>query len=116
MVRRTVGQQPDHSFPVRDHTELGTSLGLLDFEAGASVAGTKFVYLKGAAALLELALCNWAMTHVAARGFTPVSTPDLVRASVLEKCGFQPRAENTQAASSSYLRCLYGVHPFILGS
>jgi seryl-tRNA synthetase len=34
---------------------------------------------------------------VAARGFTPITTPDLVRASVLEKCGFQPRAENTQA-------------------
>ena len=47
-------------------------------------------------ALLEMAIINWAFQRVAAAGFTPLTTPDLVRASVLEKCGFQPRAENTQ--------------------
>ena len=47
-------------------------------------------------ALLEMALINWAFQRVAAAGFIPITTPDLVRASVLEKCGFQPRAENTQ--------------------
>ena len=36
------------------------------------------------------------MTKVVARGFTPLITPDLVKESVLEKCGFQPRADNTQ--------------------
>jgi seryl-tRNA synthetase len=59
-------------------------------------SGAKFVYLRRAAALLEMALCNYALQKVAARGFIPMMTPDLVRASVLEKCGFQPRAENTQ--------------------
>jgi len=49
-----------------------------------------------AGALLEMAIINWAFQRVAAAGFTPITTPDLVRASVLEKCGFQPRAENTQ--------------------
>lgn len=43
-----------------------------------------------------MALINWAFQRVAAAGFIPITTPDLVRASVLEKCGFQPRAENTQ--------------------
>ena len=47
-------------------------------------------------ALLEMALINWAFQRVAGAGFVPITTPDLVRASVLEKCGFQPRAENTQ--------------------
>ena len=101
VILRTFSQPPEHDFRASDHLELGAALDLLDFEAGASVAGTKFVYLKKAAALLELALCNWAMTQVAARGFTPVSTPDLVRAAVLEKCGFQPRGENTQAGDTS---------------
>lgn len=60
------------------------------------VSGSKFYYLKGAATLLELALVNWAISRVAAKGFTMLSTPDLVRVDVLEKCGFQPRMENTQ--------------------
>jgi seryl-tRNA synthetase len=60
------------------------------------VSGSKFYYLKGAAALLELALVNWAYSRVAAQGFTTLATPDLVRMDVLEKCGFQPRMENTQ--------------------
>lgn len=96
---RTFGHPPDHAFPIRDHLDLGTHLGLLDFEAGSSVSGTKFVFLTRAAALLELALCSWAMNQVAAKGFMPASTPDLVRSAVLEKCGFQPRGENTQAYS-----------------
>ncbi len=60
------------------------------------VSGQKFYYLRNAAALLELALVNWAMSKAVARGFTPIMTPDLVKASVLEKCGFQPRGTNTQ--------------------
>ena len=61
-------------------------------------AGSKFVYLKRAAALMELALCTWAMVELQRRGFTPVTTPDLVQAAVLEKCGFQPRGTNTQVS------------------
>lgn len=105
---RTIGEVPEHKFQTRDHLELGAALDLIDFEAGASVAGAKFVYLKRAAALLELALCNWAMAKAAAKGFIPVSTPDLVRAGVLEKCGFQPRGENTQAGI--YLSCSMSCH------
>lgn len=60
------------------------------------MSGSKFVYLKRAAALLELALVNYAMQKVVARGFVPMMTPDLVKESVLEKCGFQPRGTATQ--------------------
>ncbi len=42
-------------------------------------------------------MCNYALQKVAAKGFVPMTTPDLVRESVLVKCGFQPRGENTQA-------------------
>ena len=61
----------------------------------------RFVYLCKAAARLEMALCNYAFQKVISKGYTPVCTPDLVRASLLQRCGFQPRAENTQVRQSA---------------
>ena len=43
-----------------------------------------------------MALCNYAFQKVVDKGYSPVCTPDLVKAAVLQRCGFQPRAENTQ--------------------
>lgn len=61
------------------------------------MSGSKFYYLRGAAAILELALINWAMQRVSTKhGFEAITTPDLVRGHVLERCGFQPRGENSQ--------------------
>lgn len=103
---RVAGSKPDFAsaaapgFEPRDHLALSSLLGnIIDFDSGASAAGAKFVYLRGAAARLELALCNWALNEAVAAGFEPMTTPDLVRSTVLEKCGFQPRAENTQVYS-----------------
>ncbi len=76
--------------------QLGQELDCIDFDTAAEVSGSKFVYLKRAAALLELALVNYAMQKVVSKGFVPMMTPDLVRESVLEKCGFQPRGIETQ--------------------
>lgn len=50
--------------------------------------------------MLQVALVSWAMQRVSAVGFMPHGTPDLVRATVLEKCGFQPRGDNTQVGTS----------------
>lgn len=44
----------------------------------------------------EMALVNWTLTEVMKRGFTPLTPPEIVRSYVVEKCGFQPRGENTQ--------------------
>lgn len=60
------------------------------------MSGSKFYYLKNEAALLEMALVNWAVSEVMKKGFTPLTTPEIVRSSVVEKCGFQPRGANTQ--------------------
>ncbi|GBF92787.1 seryl-tRNA synthetase [Raphidocelis subcapitata] len=115
-VLRTVGRQRDFVFDPRDHVAIGEALDLLDFEAAAEVSGSKFYYLKNAAALLELALVNYAMNKVVSRGFTPIMTPDLVKASVLEKCGFQPRADNTQVYSvEDSPLCLTGTAEVPLG-
>ena len=95
-VLREYGAPPSFEFEPRDHLALGDALDVIDFETGSATSGAKFVYLRRAAALLEFGLCNWALQRAVSRGYVPITTPDLVRASVLEKCGFQPRAENTQ--------------------
>src|SRR5262249_34527856 len=72
---------------------------LVDFEAGAEVAGQKFYFLKNEGALLELALVNYAMGTLIREGYTPVITPDVARVDVLEGIGFIPRGPETQIYS-----------------
>jgi seryl-tRNA synthetase len=115
-VLSTAGAQRAFDFAPKDHVAIAEALGIVDFEAGAAVSGSKFYYLTGAAALLELALVNYAMAKCVAAGFTPMMTPDLVKASVLEKCGFQPRADNTQVYSvENSPLCLTGTAEVPLG-
>jgi len=86
-------------FKPLDHVELGEKLDLFDFEAGARVAGHGFYYLKNDAALLELALTQFAVNRLVAAGFTPMITPDLARDEVLQGAGFIPRGPETQIYS-----------------
>lgn len=74
-----------------DHLTLAERLGLVDFSQAAKVSGSKFYYLKGAGAWLEMALVQYALTKASERNFCPVITPDVVRTSVAYGCGFQPR-------------------------
>jgi seryl-tRNA synthetase len=98
-VVRRHGTPPSFSFQPLDHVALAEQLDLVDFEAGAAVAGQKFYFLKRAAALLEIALIQYAMQHLVKAGFIPVVTPDLARAEVLEGIGFIPRGPETQIYS-----------------
>jgi len=75
----------------RDHIELAD--GLIDMEAGARVAGSRFAYLKGDLVLLELALVRWAMEELRGRGFEPVIPPVLVREEALYGTGMLPDTE-----------------------
>jgi len=61
------------------HIEIADRFDLLDFNNASKLTGNKFVFFKNEAAILELALCNWALNFVAKKGFTPVTTPDLAR-------------------------------------
>eukprot|EP00898_Chlorokybus_atmophyticus_P007715 jgi/Chlat1/7945/Chrsp68S07370 len=116
VVRSLVGSQRDFGFKPKDHVALGEALNLIDFESAAAVSGNKFYYLKNGLALMELALIQWAMSRAAASGFTPYITPDLVRDKVFEKCGFQPRSENTQVYSvADSDLCLAGTAEIPLG-
>ncbi|TVL92323.1 serine--tRNA ligase [Streptomyces sp. SAJ15] len=79
-------------FEPRDHLELGELLGAIDTERGAKVSGSRFYYLTGVGALLELALVNAAMAQATAAGFTPVLTPALVKPKAMEGTGFLGQA------------------------
>ncbi len=75
----------------RDHLELAG--GLIDMEAGAKVAGSRFAVLKGDLVLLELALVRWTLERLRGHGFEPVVPPVLVREQALFGTGFLPDTE-----------------------
>ena len=96
---RRWGEIPGFDFDVRDHVELGESLGIIDFDAGAKVAGSKFYFLRGDAVLLELGLVRYALDILTQRGYQPAITPDLARDEMLVGTGFIPRGPETQIYS-----------------
>ena len=98
-VIRRWGEPRSFDFPAKDHVALAEALDLVDFEAGSSVAGQKFYFLKNEAVLLELALVQYAMNALIREGYTPVITPDVARVDVLEGIGFIPRGPETQIYS-----------------
>jgi seryl-tRNA synthetase len=96
---RRWGEIPTFAFEPRDHVELGETLGIIDFDAGAKVAGSKFYFLRGDAVLLELGLVRYAMDILTRRGYQPTITPDLARDEMLVGTGFIPRGPETQIYS-----------------
>ncbi len=86
-------------FKALDHVELGKALDLIDFEAGARVAGAGFYFLRNEAVLLDLALQQFAVQQLVARGFTPITTPDVAHTQILHGIGFMPRGPETQIYS-----------------
>ncbi len=96
---RRWGDIPEFSFEPKDHVQLGESLGIIDFDAGAKVAGSKFYFLRGDAVLLELGLIRYAMDILMERGYEPTITPDVARDEALIGTGFSPRGPETQIYS-----------------
>jgi seryl-tRNA synthetase len=72
----------------KDHLELGEALGLIDMERGAKVSGSRFYFLTGRGALLQLGLLQLAIRLTADNGFIPVIPPVLVRPEVMSGTGF----------------------------
>ncbi|MES9620027.1 serine--tRNA ligase [Streptomyces tuirus] len=79
-------------FEPKDHLALGQILGAIDVERAAKVSGSRFYFLTGVGALLELALVNAAMAQATAVGFTPMLTPALVRPQAMAGTGFLGQA------------------------
>ncbi|MCQ1946393.1 serine--tRNA ligase [Arthrobacter sp. zg-Y1171] len=90
-VLKTVGNPRDfeaEGFKPRDHLEIGELLGAIDMERGAKVSGSRFYFLRGVGARLELALLNMAMDQAVKAGFVPMITPTLVRPETMQGTGF----------------------------
>ena len=94
-VIETVGKPRDFNaegVKIKDHVELGEDLKLFDLERGAKVSGSRFYYLVGDGALLELALVNFAIDIAQNHGFTPIIPPALVKPVAMEGTGFLGQA------------------------
>ncbi len=95
VVLETHGSPRDFAaegFQPRDHVELGQLLGAIDLERGAKVSGSRFYYLTGQGAELELALVNHAVASAIRNGFTLVIPPSLVKPEAMEGTGFLGQA------------------------
>ena len=95
VVLESVGTPRDFAaegFQPKDHLELGQLLGAIDVERGAKVSGSRFYYLTGQGAELELALINMAISTATANGFIPFIPPSLVKPRAMEGTGFLGQA------------------------
>ena len=90
---RVVGNIPEFSFKPKDHLELAERLGIVDFEAGAKVAGSQFFYLKNEGAMLELAIITYTLDLLREEGFEVLFTPDMARSKYYLGTGYLPKGE-----------------------
>ena len=88
VVIKEVGKKPSFNFEPQDHVALGESLDVIDMERGAKISGSRFYFLKGMGARLELALMNLALDKATKAGFTALITPTLVRPEIMAGTGF----------------------------
>ncbi|MDX3098922.1 serine--tRNA ligase [Streptomyces sp. ME02-6991-2B] len=97
VVKEVVGSPRDFAaegFAPKDHIDLGELLGAIDVDRGAKVSGSRFYYLTGVGALLELALVNAAVAQATAAGFTPMLTPTLVKPEAMAGTGYLGQVED----------------------
>jgi seryl-tRNA synthetase len=91
-LERTHGEKPQFDFEVKDHVDLGTNLGGLDFERAAKLAGARFTVVRGAVARLERALIQFMLdVQTQEHGYTEVITPFMVNSESLQGTGQLPK-------------------------
>jgi seryl-tRNA synthetase len=97
----TALRAPENAGKLLDHLSLSLLYDWIDMNRASQIIGARFYFLKHELALLELALVSFAMQRLAARGFVPLMSPDLLRSHFSEACGFQPR-DAPQTTSQIY--------------
>jgi len=90
---RRWGEPPQFDFEPKPHWEIGEKLGILDFERGAKLSGSRFVVKKGLGAKLVRALINFMLDMHAERGYEEVYVPHLVKPEILIGTGQLPKFE-----------------------
>ena len=92
---RSWGTVREFSFKVRDHIEIGESLGMLDFDAASNISGSRFLVMTGALARLQRALIQFMLdTHTIEHGYTETYVPYLVHGHALVGTGQLPKFED----------------------
>ena len=92
VVTRTEGELPTFDFEPRPHWEIGEDLGILDFERGVKLSGSRFYVLAGLGAKLQRALITWMLdVHIEQHGYTEIYPPFVVREHCLVGAGNLPK-------------------------
>jgi len=92
VIVRTEGEPRELGFTPKPHWELGEHLGIINFEWGVKLAGSRFYVLQGYGARLQRALIQWMLDlHIQRHGYTEVYTPFVVREQVLFGAGQLPK-------------------------
>ena len=92
-VVHTWGEKPRFDFAPQAHWDVGTRLGILDFDAGTRIAGARFTVLRGAASRLTRALVSYMLDLHTAHGYEEVWPPAVVRRAALRGTGQLPKFE-----------------------
>ena len=94
VVVRQVGEIPAFDFKPQPHWDLGPALGIMDFEQGVKITGSRFYVLSGAGARLQRALIQWMLDLHRRQGYLEKYTPFMVKADTLFASGQLPKFEN----------------------
>lgn len=91
-VLRTHGESGQLDFEPKPHWELNENLGLIDFQRGVKLAGSRFYVLQGLGARLQRALISWMLdTHIEGHGYKEIYPPVLVREDIMRGSGNLPK-------------------------
>ena len=91
VVLKTVGQLPEYDFIPRPHWELGPELGIIDFERGVKITGSRFYVLSGAGTRLQRALIAWMLDLHIRQGYLEKYPPFMVKGQTLFGAGQLPK-------------------------
>ncbi len=91
VVIKNVGTPREYAFTPQPHYELGPKLGVLDFERGVKLAGTRFYVTSGALTKLQRALIQWLLDHHVARGYREFGLPFMVKEDIMLGAGQLPK-------------------------
>ena len=91
IVLRTVGEKPTYDFEPLPHWELGPKLGIIDFDQGVKITGSRFYVLNGAGARLQRALIAWMLDLHGRQGYKEKYTPFMVKGETLYASGQLPK-------------------------
>ncbi len=94
VVLREVGEKPAFDFTPKDYLALAEGFDIIDTERAAKVSGARFGYLKGEAAMLEMALVQFAFDTARKEGFVPVVPPVMVKEDMMRGMGYVDRDED----------------------